>query len=102
MPEINKPANHAFCWIELNTSDPVAAKPFYEKLFGWNLTDMPMGNGTYTMANVNETSVCGLTQLPEEAKNMGAPPHWLAYVKVEDPRTVADQAKTLGGKVLKG
>ena len=29
-----------------------------------------------------ETPVGGVMQLPDEAKQQGAPPHWLAYVAV--------------------
>jgi len=102
MPEITKPVTHTFCWVELNTSDPSAARPFYEKLFGWKMNEMPMPTGNYLMANVGDASVSGITKLPDEAKKMGAPPHWLSYVSVDDPEKTVDKAKSLGGKVLTG
>jgi hypothetical protein len=42
-----------FAHIELTTSDLKKAKQFYQKLFDWKLTDMPMGDGQpYTMIAV--------------------------------------------------
>ena len=38
--------------------------------------------------------------LPDEAKQMGAPPHWLGYVGTPDVAATAKQAAGLGGKVL--
>ena len=39
----------AFSWNELMTSDPAAAKDFYQKLLGWDMEDMNMENMTYTV-----------------------------------------------------
>jgi predicted enzyme related to lactoylglutathione lyase len=102
MTEINKPALNTFCWLELATSDPAAARKFYAALFGWELSDMPMPEGTYTMAKHGEHMVCGMQQLPEEAKKMGAPPHWLSYVAVESTDAAVAKAKELGGRLLAG
>ena len=33
----------AFCWIELATSDPAAARAFYTDLFGWTVQEHNMG-----------------------------------------------------------
>jgi predicted enzyme related to lactoylglutathione lyase len=41
-----------FVHIELNTTDPAKAKTFYGKLFDWQLQDMQMEMGTYTLIKV--------------------------------------------------
>ncbi|MGY8687344.1 MAG: VOC family protein, partial [Verrucomicrobiales bacterium] len=35
--------NGEFCWNELITSDTGAAKAFYSELFGWETSEMDMG-----------------------------------------------------------
>jgi predicted enzyme related to lactoylglutathione lyase len=102
MVAIEKANAGTFCWVELNTTDPAAAKRFYGELFGWSLADMPTPNGTYTMASIGSNNVAGIMVLPEEAKKMGAPPHFLSYVAVDDAKATAEKVKSLGGKVLRG
>ena len=72
MPEITKAAAGTFCWIELGTTDVVAAKKFYGGLFGWNLTDVPMGAMPYSLAALGGKQVAGLTVLSDAAKKIAA------------------------------
>jgi predicted enzyme related to lactoylglutathione lyase len=101
MTKFDNSVPNQFCWVELATSDPAAAKQFYAKIFGWKLNDMETPNGNYTVAKVGDANVCGLMLLPEEAKKMGAPPNWLSYVAVEDANAAAKKIEANGGKVLK-
>ena len=86
-----------FVHVELHTGDLKGAKEFYGKLFDWKLDDTPMpGGGSYTMINVgNGTGGGMMTSLTP-----GVPPHWLAYVGVEDVRASTQKAKQLGAKVV--
>lgn len=103
MTELTTPVTNTFCWVELATTDPAAAKKFYSTLFGWELADMDMpASGTYTMASVGGKTVCGMMQLPEEAKKMGAPPHWLSYVATDDVAASVKKVTELGGSVFAG
>jgi hypothetical protein len=102
MPEITKAAAGTFCWVELGTTDVAAAKKFYSGLFGWTITDMPMGGMAYGLAALGDKQVGGITLLSEEAKKMGAPPNWLSYVAVDDAAASAKKVAALGGKVLFG
>jgi len=88
----------AFSWSELMTTDPVGARAFYSKLFGWATKDMAMPNGTYTAFQVGDTSVGGMMKIPTEAAGM--PPMWGVYVTVKDVDATASQAVALGGKVV--
>jgi len=102
MPDIAKPQAGTFCWIELQTSDPGAARKFYSQLLGWNVVDMPPSGGPpYAMATLGEgRNVAGLMQLPEAAARMGAPPHWGAYIAVDDVKATTEAAARRGGKGL--
>jgi predicted enzyme related to lactoylglutathione lyase len=84
-----------FVHIELHTGDLARAKTFYSGLFGWNLQDLPMAGGsTYTMINVGEGTGGGMMGDP------GTPPHWLAYIGVEDAVAATAKAKSLGATVV--
>lgn len=86
-----------FVHIELNTTDVAKAKSFYGKLFDWQLEDMPMTDGTYTMIKVGEGTGGGLMKHPIA----GAPSAWLAYVLVDDIKAATGKAKSLGAAILK-
>lgn len=84
-----------FVHVELHTRDLPKARAFYETLFGWELKDMPMEGGhSYTLIGVGEGTGGGMM-----ADN-NVPPHWLAYVGVDDVRAKTAQAKSLGATVL--
>ncbi|HEX2441151.1 MAG TPA: VOC family protein [Methylomirabilota bacterium] len=88
---------HAFVHVELHTNDLTKAKDFYAKLFGWKLQDVPMpGGSSYTMIDVGGGTGGGMmtNQAP------GTPPHWMAYVGVDDVRASTKKARDLGAKVV--
>lgn len=85
-----------FVHVELNTTDLPKAKAFYSKLFDWQLEDMPMPNGTYTMIRVGEGTGGGMMKHPMP----GAPSAWLAYVLVDDIAASTAKAKSLGATVI--
>ena len=87
-----------FVHVELHTKDLPKARQFYQKLFDWQLQDMPMpgGGGSYTMINVGEGTGGGM--FADDSKESG--PHWLAYVGVDDVRAKTAQAKELGADVV--
>ncbi|MFZ5478090.1 MAG: VOC family protein [Myxococcota bacterium] len=96
-------SNGRFVWYELMTTDVEAAKAFYGKVVGWSVTEMPMPGVEgmkYAMFGMGEKPQHGLMALPEEARKMGAPPHWMAYVEVPDVDAGAEKVKRLGGQVF--
>ena len=86
-----------FVHVELATTDLDKAKSFYSKLFNWNLQDIPMPGGSYTMINVGEGTGGGMMKHPVP----GAPSSWLAYVQVDDIEAATALAKSLGATVIK-
>jgi uncharacterized protein len=88
-------------WYDLVTTDLEGAKRFYTEVIGWKAEqwkDSPPGM-PYTMWMAGETGIGGLMPLPEEAKKMGAPPHWIAYTTVENVDASVKEATKLGGQV---
>ncbi len=89
-----------FVWHELMTSDPSSAEPFYKDVVGWNTAPFDESPTPYTMWMSGEQPVGGLMHIPDEAKAMGAPPNWLAYIGVADVDETVNKAKELGANVL--
>ena len=102
MAEFSSHPPGSFCWIELATSDPDAAKRFYAELFGWTHNDDPIGpDMVYTMLLQGGKAVGALYQLqPEQAKQEGVPPNWASYVSVADLDAAAARVTTLGGELI--
>jgi hypothetical protein len=95
-------AKGRFCWYDLMTIDPDAAVPFYKDVVGWGTIDWqnPQGGKPYRMWANGEAPIGGVMELPEEARKMGAPPHWLIYVSTPDIDATIKRAQELGGSVL--
>src|SRR6185503_4370153 len=90
-----------FCWPELSTTDQKGASAFYRGLFGWDVTDQPIGPAeTYTMFKMRDLEVAAAYTMRPEERQQGAPPHWNAYVSVANADDTAKRAQELGGKVL--
>ncbi|MCP5118366.1 MAG: VOC family protein, partial [bacterium] len=81
MSHIEKHDPGEFCWGELATTDPAAAKQFYASLFGWAADDQPIGEGKfYTMLKLEGRNVGALYEQMEQQRTQGVPPHWMLYV----------------------
>jgi predicted enzyme related to lactoylglutathione lyase len=89
-----------FVWYEHLTRDVQAAIAFYSDVVGWKT--QPFGEGgDYIMWVGSQGPLGGVMTLPDEAAKMGAPPHWTAYVEVDDVDATVALTKKLGGKVWK-
>lgn len=88
-------------WYDLMTTNIGAACDFYRAVAGYTFKnwDGPAGMPPYTMLHVGERSIGGVALLPEEAKTNGAPPHWLAYIQVEDVDAKAKDLAADGARV---
>ena len=90
----------AFTWAELNTRDLAGSKAFYEQVFGWSAEtsgeDSPM---PYTEFKVGGESVAGCMTMAEQVP-AEVPPHWLAYVEVDDADGAVEKAASLGGTIV--
>ncbi len=89
------------CWLELGTTDQAAAKTFYTSLFGWTVTDYPMGpDEAYSMFSLNGANVAAAFQLTPQMKADGVPPHWAIYFAVDNADESTALAKSLGAEII--
>ncbi|MEP6637555.1 MAG: VOC family protein [Acidobacteriota bacterium] len=97
MAEHTLPANGAFCWNELATTNLETAKKFYTEMFGWKLKESKAAGMIYNEIVAGDKEAGGMYQMTAEYGN--APSHWMAYVAVDDVDSKARQVSELGGKV---
>ena len=88
-----------FCWVDLSTTAPAKASAFYQRLFGWEWTDYPAGDGIYTMATPGGRPVAGLYTMADTLQKQGVPSHWSAYIRVGAVDAVAARVPEAGGRV---
>lgn len=101
MSEVTSYAPGTFCWVDLATTDPAAAKRFYTQLFGWSFTDMPAGpDMVYSMSYLDGKDVAALSELRQDQRDQGVPPHWGSYVSVASADETAKKVTSLGGTVI--
>jgi predicted enzyme related to lactoylglutathione lyase len=98
MPTITSHQPGSFCWIELATNDVPAARAFYAEVFGWTVTEMPMGEGEVYTIFQN----AGRAAAAMHGHTAGAPPNWLSYVAVDNVDHSVVKAQSLGGTVVAG
>ncbi len=89
-----------FIWHELMTTDIEAAAAFYGRVVGWKTETSPH-SPAYKLFVAKEEPMAGLMELPAEAKAMGAPPSWMAYIGTPDVDATVRDAVMLGGSVCK-
>jgi uncharacterized protein len=89
-----------FAWYELLTTDVAAAKAFYGDVLGWEARDASTPDLSYTLLAAGKVPTCGVMELPEEGRRMGARPRWMGYVGVDDIEVTAGRIKRLGGSVF--
>lgn len=89
-----------FCWNELATSNVHEAKEFYGKVFGWEFLDHEMGDMTYTMIKLNGKDIGGIWAIPKDNQKQ-IPPHWMAYILVENLDESLKKAAKHGASIIK-
>jgi hypothetical protein len=94
------PKSGDFCWYELTTSNVQAAKDFYGKVFGWEFSDHDMGEMTYTMITIKGKQAAGIWAVPKDLEHQ-MPPHWMAYILVDDIEASVQKAEKEGAEIKK-
>jgi predicted enzyme related to lactoylglutathione lyase len=88
--------NGGFFWNELHTTDAKGALAFYAKVVGYGHTAKDMGPaGVYYVISGSGADRGGVSS----HLGPGVRPHWLPYVKVDDPDATIARAKKLGAKI---
>lgn len=88
------------CWNELATADVNKAKDFYGKVFGWKFSEHKTGDMTYVMIKLDDKEFGGIWEIPKD-KQSKIPPHWMAYILVEDADDALAKAKKHGATEIK-
>lgn len=91
-----------FVWYELMTTDPDAAQAFYGNVVGWTAEPWMGGPEPYTVWKNGDSGIGGVMNLPDEAVQGGAPPHWLAHIAVPDVDASVERATSKGGTLYAG
>ena len=100
---VEKYPHGAFSWADNSSTNPAAAKPFYQALFGWDKIEAPMFEGeTYTMFQCQGRHVAGFATMMPDLQAMNIPSHWTNYVAVDDVDALADVVTGKGGQILAG
>ena len=101
MPIVSSHVNGAPCWFELGTTDQKAANEFYKSLFGWEISDAPIGpDMIYTTYKLNGHAVGSCFTLMPQMLSAGIPPHWGVYFKSESVEATSARVTELGGKEI--
>lgn len=81
-----------FVWHDFYAADLAAAKRFYGELFGWSFKP---GDHGYEHIAAGGREIGGMMKLEPQ---MGAPPHWIGYVSVEDVGRAVAAVTQAGGQ----
>jgi len=86
-------------WSSLITSDPDSDAAFYQKLFDYEVFELPASEGAqHLMLASDNYARASVNTLP--ANRPKAHPYWLNYVRVEDAVKMTAKVVALGGRVL--
>ena len=103
MYTVTKYPHGTFCWADASSTNPAAAKQFYMDLFGWDKTDIPVGDGmTYTMFHHHGQPVAALSEATPQALEQNIPSHWNCYVSVDDVDALLPIVTANGGQIIFG
>lgn len=92
-------AHGTFMWNELMTTDTDKAAAFYGKVLGWTTKSMDMGPmGTYTIVQAGDTDAGGIMHM-QGPQFDGVPPHWTAFIAVDDVDAAAGKVTEAGGEI---
>lgn len=83
-----------FVWYDLMTTDTTKAEAFYTRVFGWGT--QPFEGMPYTMWTVANNPIGGIG----EVQPPGTPPHWIAYLGVDNVDAAVKKVESLGGRTL--
>ena len=94
---VNEPG--CLTWNDCMTTDPAAARTFYESLFGWSYEQMAGGADVeYWVCRNGERTNGGLLKSPAP----GMPSFWYPYFAVESVDDARARIETGGGRVSAG
>lgn len=93
-------AGRAFPWHEVYAPDADASVDFYTKALGMGVENFEMeGMPTYRMLTVNGVAVAGVVST-KSLPMPNVPPHWAAYLSVDDVDARIAKCKEMGATII--
>ncbi len=92
------PSPGEWIWSSLITTDPDTDAAFYQKLFGYEVFQLPNGEGQHLLLSSENYARASVNSVP--AKRPGLHPHWLNFVRVVNSEKTAANVVALGGRIL--
>lgn len=86
--------SQVFVFHDVRTTDLDASRRFYTEMFGWPITESPGG----LLFGGDGAAWGGFTPLAAGDERR---PQWIPYVPVPDVDAAAEQAVTLGARIVK-
>ena len=84
-------------WSALMARDPDSDAAFYQNVFGFEVFAFPSGpRGEHLLLAGEQFARASVNPLPRDDTR----PHWINFVRVDDVAHSAEQAHSLGGRVL--
>ncbi|MEM7423103.1 MAG: VOC family protein [Pseudomonadota bacterium] len=88
-------------WSELVSDDVEGSKAFFSKMAGWEINDMPMPDGNYSVCMVDGVPTAGIMSAAQIQADHPVPPHWMTYIAVDDVDAAASGTAASGGEVVR-
>ena len=83
-----------FVWFDLITHDSNQVRTYYEKLFGWEISETEGGAGYYLIINKG-SMIGGIAEITDEEQ-----PAWLGSLSMSNVGKAVGRVTQLGGKIL--
>lgn len=84
-----------FVWFDLRTRDADVSRSFYEKLFGWDVAEVAVGDDKAQMIGAEKPWASIV------ADSAGEHLGWFPYIQVGDLQAATERATELGGTPLR-
>ena len=95
----------ALTWTLVLTTDKDATADFYSNLLDIEVARDAMPSpdgGTVHQFVVDGQPVASIMNMPQQLLDMGVPPHWEVYFRVDDAQAACDAATANGGQLYMG
>lgn len=83
-----------FVWFDLITHDRKQVRTYYEKLFGWEISEAVKGSG-YDLISNKGSMIGGIIEITDEKQ-----PAWLGLLSMSNVEKAVGRVTQLGGKIL--
>lgn len=102
MSDDQKATIGAIGWCDLTVPDADQLRDFYAAVTGWQPQPVKMGDyADYSMVLPGTTTpAAGICH--HRGPNVGIPPQWLIYIRVEDLDRSMQEARARGGEIVHG